>query len=46
MQTNESSAKSAKDVVMEYLRAAELQDFQSFRYSIRSGLTSNTMREG
>ena len=29
MQKNESSAISAKDIVMEYLRAAERRDFQS-----------------
>ena len=31
MQKNESSAKSAKDIVMEYLHAAERRDFQSAR---------------
>lgn len=31
MQKNESSAKSAKDIVMEYLQAAERRDFQSAR---------------
>ncbi len=31
MQKNESSAKSAKDIVMEYLRAAERRDFKSAR---------------
>jgi SnoaL-like domain len=31
MQKNESSVKSAKDVVMEYLQAAERRDFQSAR---------------
>jgi hypothetical protein len=31
MQKNESSAKSAKDIVMEYLLAAERRDFQSAR---------------
>ncbi len=31
MQKNESSEKSAKDIVMEYLQAAERRDFQSAR---------------
>ena len=31
MQKNESSAKSAKDIVIEYLQAAERRDFQSAR---------------
>jgi hypothetical protein len=31
MQKNESSAQSAKDIVMEYLRAAERRDFKSAR---------------
>jgi hypothetical protein len=31
MQKIESSAKSAKDIVMEYLQAAERRDFQSAR---------------
>jgi hypothetical protein len=31
MDKNESSAKSAKDIVMEYLQAAERRDFQSAR---------------
>ena len=31
MQKNESSAKSAKEIVMEYFQAAERRDFQSAR---------------
>ncbi len=31
MQKNESSVKSAKDIVMEYMQAAERRDFQSAR---------------
>jgi hypothetical protein len=31
MKKNESSAKSAKDIVMEYLQAADRRDFQSAR---------------
>ena len=31
MQKIESSVKSAKNIVMEYLQAAERQDFQSVR---------------
>ena len=31
MQKNESSTKSAKDIVMEYMQAAERRDFQSAR---------------
>lgn len=31
MQKNESSSKSTKDIVMEYLQAAELLDYKSAR---------------
>ena len=39
MQKNESSAKSAKDIVMEYLRAAERRDFKSARGHLSNNIS-------
>jgi hypothetical protein len=39
MQKNESSAKSARDIVMEYVQATERQDFQSARGYLRDNMT-------
>ena len=36
---NESSAKSAKDIVMEYLQAAERRDFQSARGYLKDNIS-------
>jgi SnoaL-like domain len=39
MQKNESSAKSAKEIVMEYLQAAERRDFQSARGYLKDNIS-------
>ena len=39
MQKNESSVKSAKDIVMEYIQATERQDFQSARGYLSDNMT-------
>jgi hypothetical protein len=39
MQKNESSAKSAKDIVMEYIEALERRDFQSARGYISDNIS-------
>src|SRR5829696_7213183 len=39
MQKNESTTKSAKDIVMEYTQATERQDFQSARGYLRDNLS-------
>ena len=39
MQKNESSVKSAKDIVMEYIQATERQDFQSARDYLSDNMT-------
>jgi hypothetical protein len=39
MQKNESSVKSAKDIVMEYIQATEHQDFQSARGYLSDNMT-------
>jgi SnoaL-like domain len=39
MQKNESSAKSAKDIVMEYIEALERRDFQSARSYISDNIS-------
>ncbi|MPZ08553.1 MAG: hypothetical protein GEU26_19455, partial [Nitrososphaeraceae archaeon] len=39
MQKNESSAKSAKDIVMEYLQAADRRDFKSARGNLSDNLS-------
>jgi hypothetical protein len=39
MQKTESSVKSAKEIVMEYVQATERQDFQSARGYLRDNMT-------
>jgi uncharacterized protein YozE (UPF0346 family) len=39
MQKNESSAKSAKEIVMEYLQAAERRDFKSARSYLKDNIS-------
>jgi hypothetical protein len=39
MQKIESSVKSAKEIVMEYVQATERQDFQSARGYLRDDMT-------
>ena len=39
MQKNESSVKSARDIVMEYTQATERQDFQSARGYLKDNVS-------